>query len=718
MKQIYVIKKDGNKVPFDGNKIINAIKKSAERVMVKLSKDEEEKVVNKVRNLLERKNINEINVKLLHNFVELALSDINNSVCESYRTYRNYKQEFVEMLDESYRRSQKIMFLGDKENSNTDSALVATKRVLSYNEINRQFYKKFFLTKSEVEAIESGFIYIHDASARRDTYNCCLFDTINVMTGGFEMGNMWYNEPTDIDKALDVLGDVISVKAGQQYGGLTIPEVDKLLAPYVEKTYIKIREQLMEDIVNLTNDEYYVKENLDKLALERTITVLEDGLQGIEYKCNSVGSSRGDYPFITFTFGENTDDEYSNMVTSAILKVRKKGQGKKGKKKCVLFPKLVFLYVEEKHGEGQPYEWLFDEAIDCSSKAMYPDYLSLSGEGYIAEMYKKYKKIISPMGCRAFLSPYFERGGFEPADEDDIPVFVGRFNIGAISLHLPMIYQEAKITGKDFYEVLNYYMEMIRGIHLRTYEYLGNMRASMDPIAFCEGGFYGGNLQPGDRIEPVLKSATASFGITALNELQQIHNGKSLVEDNLFALEVMRWINNKIQEYKEADGRLYAIYGTPAESLCGKQVIQFRKKFGIVEGISDREYVSNSFHCHVAEKITGLEKQDRENEFWDLFNGGKIQYVKYPMGYNKKAIKVMVKRAMKLGLYEGVNLALSFCDDCGYETTSATEVCPECNSHNLTKIERMNGYLSFSRVKGDTRLNDAKMAEIKDRVSM
>ena len=172
-----------------------------------------------------------------------------------------------------------------------------------------------------------------------------------------------------------------------------------------------------------------------------------------------------------------------------------------------------------------------------------------------------------------------------------------------------------------------------------------------------------------------------------------------------------------MEEFKEADHRLYALYGTPAENLCGLQVKQFRKKFGIVENVSDRPYVSNSFHCHVSEDITPIQKQDLEKRFWDLMNGGKIQYVRYPIAYNREAVKTLVRRAMKMGFYEGVNLSLSYCDDCGHQELDM-DVCPKCGSKNLTKIDRMNGYLSYSRVKGDTRLNEAKMAEIKDRRSM
>lgn len=322
--------------------------------------------------------------------------------------------------------------------------------------------------------------------------------------------------------------------------------------------------------------------------------------------------------------------------------------------------------------------------------------------------------------CRAFLSPYYERGGLNPIDSEDKPVFVGRFNIGAVSLHLPMILAKARRENKDFYEVLDYYLELIRGIHLRTFSYLGEMRASVNPVMYCEGGFYGGNLDYNQKLKEsptLLKSATASFGITALNELQQLYNGHSLRKDGHFALEVLKYINKRVNTFKQEDGVLFAIYGTPAENLCGLQVEQFRKEFGIIENVSDRLYVSNSFHCHVTEDMSPIEKQDCEGRFWDYCNGGKIQYVRYPLGYNIEAIKTLVLRAMKKGFYEGVNLSLAYCDDCGYQELEM-DVCPKCGSTNLTKIDRMNGYLSYSRVKGDTRLNKAKVAEINERKSM
>lgn len=693
-----ILKKDGTIEDFDRNKIINAVKKSAERSMSNFT--EYGKVAEYVYNYY--KDSDCVTVNGIHDAVIQALNVLNKEVAQCYSDYRNYKSDFVHMMDETYKASQSIRYIGDKENSNTDSALVATKRCLIYNELNKRFYRKFFMRPDELQACKDGYIYIHDQSARLDTINCCLFDVGAVMRNGFEMANVWYNEPKTLDTAFDVMGDIILATASQQYGGFTVPEVDKILSYYAEKSYRKY----------LTEFENYGIKDADKIAINKVKRDFEQGFQGIEMKLNSVGSSRGDYPFITMSFGLGVT-RFARMASLVFLHVHAQGQGKEGHKKPVLFPKLVFLYDKKLHGKDCINYDIFEAGIECSSKTMYPDWLSLDKD----EMYQKYGTPVSPMGCRAFLSPWYKKGGVTPADDTDKPVFTGRFNLGVVSLHLPMILAKARKENKDFYEVLDYYLEMIRRIHKRTIEYLGEMKASTNPIGFCEGGFYGGHLKPNEKIKPVLKAMTISYGITALNELQELYNSKSLVQDGAFALEVMEHINRKIEQYKHEDGILYAIYGTPAESLCGKQVEQFRKIYGIVENVSDKPYVSNSFHCHVTEQISPIEKQDLEGRFWHLFKGGRIQYVRYPISYNIEAIKSLVLRAMDKGFYEGVNLSLAYCDDCGHQQLEM-DVCPECGSKNITKIDRMNGYLSYSRVKGDTRLNSAKMAEIADRKSM
>ena len=723
-----VVKKDLTVEPFDDQKIVDAVNKSASRVMVELTNDDYKRIIDLVWDELIADDIDEnttCTVEELHNAVESALDEFNPKIAKSYKDYRNYKKEFVHMMDDVFTKSQAIRYIGDKSNANTDSALVATKRSLIFNELNKNLYRKFFMTRDELQACKDGYIYIHDQSARLDTINCCLFRVGEVMKGGFEMGNVWYNEPNSLDTAFDVMGDIILSTAAQQYGGFTVPEVDKILEPYAEKSYQKYYKEFFEvfdsDIDGVYVDafstsEHLIEEKACEYATNKVKRDFEQGWQGIEYKLNTVGSSRGDYPFVTMTFGLSTT-KFGKMASITFLNVHKEGQGKAGNKKPVLFPKLVFLYDENLHGPGKVNEDVFNAGIECSMKTMYPDWLSLTGEGYVPSMYKKYGTVVSPMGCRAFLSPWYEKGGIEPEDENDKAIFEGRFNLGVVSLHLPMILAKAQRESRDFYEVLDYYLEMIRNIHKRTYDYIGEMKASTNPLAYCEGGFLNGYLKPDEKIRSILKPMTLSFGITALNELQELYNKKSLVEDGKFAVDVMKYINKKITQFKHEDGLLYAIYGTPAESLRGLQVEQFRKMYGIVKGVSDREYVSNSFHCHVTEDITPIQKQDLENRFWNLFNGGKIQYVRYPINYNREAVVTLIRRAMKMGYYEGVNLALSYCEHCGYEELNM-DMCPKCGSEDITKIDRMNGYIGYTRVHGDTRYNKAKMAEIAERRSM
>lgn len=721
MQKYKIIKKDGTIVDYADQKIINAVGKAAKRALDNIVVEDYAKICNRVLEIIDEEDFEDglITVLEMHEIVVKALMDFFPRTAEAYRQYRNYKEDFVAMMDDAYEKEQETRYIGDRSNANTDSAMVSTRRSISYGIFSSALYDKFFLNQEELQAIRDGYIYIHDKKDRRDTMNCCLFDMKNVITNGFEMGNIWYNEPNSLDTAFDVISDVTLSAASQQYGGFTIPRVDSILVPYAEKSY----KFYYNEYLSISND-FYIEDkengeiefNADKYAMKKVRRDMEQGFQGWEYKFNTVASSRGDYPFIAISFGLDTS-RFGSMASSCALKVRKEGQGEKGFKRPVLFPKLTFLYDENLHGEGKELEWLFDEGVDCSSKTMYPDWLSLTGEGYIPSMYKKYGKVVSLMGCRASLSPWYERGGIHPADEQDEPIFEGRFNLGAISLHLPMILAKSRQENKNFYEVLDYYLEMIRNLHKRTYDYLGEQKASTNPLGYMQGGFYNGHLKANDKIKSLLPPMTASYGITALNELQRLYNDKSIIEDGQFALEVMQYINDYTDRIKEEDNILYAIYGTPAESLAGKQVEQFRKKYGIIENVSDKSYVSNSFHCHVSEDITPIQKQDYEKRFWNLFNGGKIQYCRYPINYNTKAIKDLIRRAMKLGFYEGVNMSLAYCEDCGYQQLEM-DVCPKCGSKMITKIDRMNGYLGFTRIHGETRFNDEKLAEFKDRVSM
>ncbi len=711
---IKIIKKNGNVQEFDGEKIKSAIRKSAERVCITLSDQDEDKVVQTVKKQLQYNEV-PVQVSTIHNMVECALDNVNASVAKSYREYRDNKSAFASMLDKVYNKKLSLNFIGDRSNANADSALVTTQKAIVYNELNSELYKKFFLTVEEEKAMSEGYIYIHDRGSRLDTMNCCLFDMKTVLKDGFQMGNLDYQEPKSLDVAFDLIADVAMNAASCQYGGFSISEIDKLLAPYAEKSYQKYLSEYQTIVEDIGGK--YDLDKADQYATGKVARDMEQGFQGFEMKFNSVSSSRGDYPFTSITFGLGTN-KFETMASSLCMKVRKNGQGNPGFKHPVLFPKLSFFYDENLHGENKELEWLFDEAIDCSSKAMYPDYISCTGDGYGPSIYKKYGVTISRMGCRANLSPWYEKGGMEPADENDMPVYEGRFNLGAISIHFPMIVAQAQKENKDFYEVLDYYLEMIRNIHKRTFNYISHKKAGTNPLGYCEGGFYNGYFDPEDEIgEDFLRPMTMSFGITALNEATLLYNGKTIVEDNKFAIDVLKHINKFADKAKKEDKILYAIYGTPAESLCGLQVRQFNKKYGIVKGISDKPYTTNSFHCAVYEDISPIQKQDIEYPMFHLCNGGNIQYCRYKLGYNKEAIKTMVKRGMDKGFYEGVNLQLDYCEKCGHQFIDS-DTCPKCGSAEITRIERMNGYLGYSRVKGRTMYSDHKLAEFADRKSM
>lgn len=421
---INIIKKNGEVQKFNAEKIKKAIRKSAERVCVTLTEKEEKQVVDTVKKQLQYQET-DVNVDTIHNMVEVALDHVNSDVAKSYREYRDNKNAFASMLDKVYSKKLSLNFIGDRSNANSDSALVTTQKAIVYNELNSELYKKFFLTQKEERAVSEGYIYIHDRGSRLDTINCCIYDMKNLITGGFFMGNLDYSEPKSLDVAFDLIGDVTLNAASSQYGGFTIPEVDKLFAPYAEKSYnlyfadfirIKVglngyieegkdywtwttRNGLCPSTEQMAELKKYIKD-ADEYATNKVRREFEQGFQSWEMKFNSVASSRGDYPFTAITFGLGTG-KFETMCSSVAMKVRKGGQGKPGFKHPVLFPKLSFFYDDNLHGTGKELEWLFDEAIECSMKTMYPDFISLTGDGYAPSMYKKYGVAISRMGCRA-----------------------------------------------------------------------------------------------------------------------------------------------------------------------------------------------------------------------------------------------------------------------------------------------------------------------------
>ena len=689
-------KKEGQTESFIPEKIYSAIRKSAERVLIDLSDEDCKRVADSV---LSKIDSDEVSVRDLHKIVEVSLDDSGfPKVAESYRQYRNYKLDSIKIMEAVDRKTLELSYKEDRSNANADSLLVSTKRSLIFGEYQKEKYKKLFLTNDELEACSEGFIYVHDMKDRLSTFNCCLANIGRILKGGFTLANLTYTEPKSLAAAMSVTTDLISASAAQQYGGFTVPTIDEIFIPYAEKSYQFYLNQYRE-LVEESNG-VYDSTKADKYAESRVRREAEQQYQHMEHSMNSIASSRGDYAFVTFTFG-NSANRWAKLLSEVFLDVRRKGQGKDGAKIPVLFPKLVFLYNSELHGPGKELEDLFDKAVETAKQCMYPDFLSLDA-GYVGEIYHKYGKVISPMGCRAFLSPIFNKSKWtEPLDEtDELEIY--RCNLGVVSLNLPMIYQKSVINNTKFFDELDYYMELGRAIGKRTTNYLYKFKASCNPLMFMEGGFDGGNLNANDSIKPVLERSTLTFGYGGLHELCMLHNGKRLSEEPDFAIETMKHINDNINKFKKEDHLLWAVYGTPGESWLPLACEQFRKKFGEIEGVTDKEFFTNSFHLEVEDDVTPIEKIQKESIFFPLSKGGCICHVKIPSiaPEMNEGIKSLIRYSMSLGMYQSVNHAQNRCSDCGEHWIGDDSLpedenykCPECGSNNIIGIRRMNSCL-------------------------
>lgn len=695
-----VIKKEGTVEGWNGEKIKEAVYKAAARVNQEVDGDTLNKVVEKVHSASCNLDIStkDLHKTVIHYLKYFGLTEVANS----YQEYRDYKNTYAKSFEKVKDEADNVLLLGDRENANFDSSLVSTKGSLIKGYLTKELYRQFYLSKEEKELTKRGDIYIHDMrDMLMGSVNCCLFDIGNVLRGGFSMSNVDYTEPTSVLSALQVIGDITLVATAQQFGGFTLAEIDKVLLPYAKKTYDNAFKKYFEQC-NMEYDESCA------MAMGDLRRELEQGFQSLELKLNTVPCSRGDFAFTTLTFGtwdimmDDLDRDIMRMIGETILKTRMRGHG--GKQ--VVFPKLVFLYDENKINEDEDHKELFELAVKCSSKCMYPDYLSLN-HGKAADIYKRTGAITSPMGCRAYLTEWHDKEGKA--------ITVGRCNIGAVSLNLPLILAYSLKNNVDFFNVLDVRLETIRNFFKKRYDIIRHTKACTNPMAFMQGGFYKGNLKADDEIGDLVNYMTASFGVTALNELNILATGKTLYQDPWFAEGVLKHINDKVEQFKKEDGYLYAIYGTPAESLCGVQAKQYADYTGDHQF---GEYFTNSFHIHVNEPITPFEKQDAEYKMFHMCNGGHIQYVRVTNPENLQALKALILRGMEKGFYQGINFDSAYCEDCGKHSTNVMNKCPHCGSTNLSVISRVCGYLGYTKSNGSTRMNDAKLAEIKDRVSM
>ena len=678
LNEYTVIKKNGSEEQFDINKVVEACRMAASNCSKKLSLSDENGVASIVTSKVLGLKKKSISTEKIHGWAIQALKIIDQEVADCYKSYHQFRKNTMREVAKIKEKSDHLKYAGDRENANYNSSLFSTQNAIFRGWNSTLISKNFFLTKKERQAIKDGFIYIHDL---RDimvgNHNCCVFDMETVLDGGFKILNVRTEEPKRVMSACGAMYDILNTASAQQYGGFSVPEIDKIVAKYAIKEF------------QHTGDKDGVLENI------------KQGLQSLQHHINSNVSARGDTPFITFSFGciDGEDELFNEFQLAACLELLRYRQ-----KVEMTFPKLVCLYstpIMEK------YPILLDECIETNRTTLYPDYVSLD-EGYSGELYKKYKLCHTPMGCRSFPTPL---GGYENPQKT-----VGLFNVGVVSLNLPLIYMECSKKKLNFIEEVKKYTQMCIDFLDRRYEQIASMKCSSNPLGFCEGGFVGGNKNPDDLVGNIVNNMGASIGITALNELSVLRNGCEL---HLCDEEEYRNIVEVVEAIKElvnkncSNERHYSLYGTPAESLCGTQCEQFRKRFGIVEGVSDKPYFNNSFHMPVTADISPIEKMNLEYELFHIINGGHIQYVRVDEPENKQAIKKLVKYGMKKGFYQGININCISCEDCGEHFRKHPTVCPKCGSKNILEVGRVCGYKGFMN-----RMNDAKLAEIAERKCM
>ena len=678
LNEYTVIKKNGSEEQFDINKVVEACRMAASNCSKKLSLSDENGVASIVTSKVLGLKKKSISTEKIHGWAIQALKIIDQEVADCYKSYHQFRKNTMREVAKIKEKSDHLKYAGDRENANYNSSLFSTQNAIFRGWNSTLISKNFFLTKKERQAIKDGFIYIHDL---RDimvgNHNCCVFDMETVLDGGFKILNVRTEEPKRVMSACGAMYDILNTASAQQYGGFSVPEIDKIVAKYAIKEF------------QHTGDKDGVLENI------------KQGLQSLQHHINSNVSARGDTPFITFSFGciDGEDELFNEFQLAACLELLRYRQ-----KVEMTFPKLVCLYstpIMEK------YPILLDECIETNRTTLYPDYVSLD-EGYSGELYKKYKLCHTPMGCRSFPTPL---GGYENPQKT-----VGLFNVGVVSLNLPLIYMECSKKKLNFIEEVKKYTQMCIDFLDRRYEQIASMKCSSNPLGFCEGGFVGGNKNPDDLVGDIVNNMGASIGITALNEFSVLRNGCELYlcdeEDYRNIVEVVKAIKELVNK-NCSNERHYSLYGTPAESLCGTQCAQFKKRFGIVEGVSDKPYFNNSFHMPVTADISPIEKMNLEYELFHIINGGHIQYVRVDEPENKQAIKKLVKYGMKKGFYQGININCISCEDCGEHFRKHPTVCPKCGSKNILEVGRVCGYKGFMN-----RMNDAKLAEIAERKCM
>lgn len=686
-----VIKRDGTKQPFSETSLKQAIFAAAESA--KRDIPNPKKIIEKILEKVEGRKT--ISVPELQHIVEhVLMGSAHKDVATAYIEYRH---------DRDKARESNSKLLGDikgflsrdkeeftKENANKDSKAVSTHRDLLAGILSKHFATTQLLPKDVAANHKAGFIHVHDLDYLLSPLtNCCLVNYRDMLAHGFKVGDAQISTPNSIGVASTILTQIIQAVASAQYGGQTLAHIDSGLAPYVEKSYNK----LLADAKQYNLPQAYVDAKIEKEVY--------DAMQAFLYQVNTLTTSNGQTPFISISLGLDTS-RFGKMVTEQYLKVHNKGLGKEST--TPVFPKVIFFLqdgVNLKQGD-ENYN-LKQAAIDCSVNRIYPDYVSVPLNRKVTG---STKEPVSPMGCRSFLSKY------NPSESSDDEKYDGRFNLGVVTLNLPMI---AKERAGDFFVALDEYMELAYKAHMYRVSRLKGTQARQNPVLFMEGAI--ARLGPDQTVDSLFYNgyASISIGFIGLHECSELLGDVSKES----AMKILEAMKAKIGEFKERSNIGFSLYGTPSEGYALRAARCYKERFG--EESLSRDYFTNSFHQPVWAETTPFAKWEYEEGFAYLSSGGNIGYIEQPsLKNNKQAYETFLDYAYEHIPYFGINMPVDHCHKCDYhgEFKASAEgyECPNCGNSEegtISVIRRISGYLTAPNSRP---VNKGKQQEIMERV--
>lgn len=703
-----VIKRDGRAVDYDRAKIQVAIEKANTEVKPRERASKED--IKKIIEYIEELNKKRMLVEDIQDIIEEKLMEIEKyELAKKYIVYR-YTRALVRKQNTTDETILGIIRNDNKElaeeNSNKNTLLASTQRDYIAGEVSRDLTKRLLLPEKIAKADAEGILHFHDADYFvQPIFNCCLINIEDMLDNGTVMNGKMIESPKSFQVACTVTTQIIAAVASNQYGGQSVDLIH--LGKYLRKSYNKFKKEIETKYKGKVSDDI-----IEDLVDTRLKSELKAGVQTIQYQINTLMTTNGQSPFVTLFLHLEEGDPYikeNAMIIEEVLRQRYEGiKNEAGVYVTPAFPKLVYVLDEFNSLKGGEYDYLTKLAVKCSAKRMYPDYISAK------KMRENYEgNVFSPMGCRSFLSPW--------KDENGKYKFEGRFNQGVVSINLPQIAIIADGDEEKFWKLLDERLELCKeALMCRHYALLGT-HSDISPVHWQYGAI--ARLKKGEKIDKLLYGgySTMSLGYIGIYEMTKLMTGVSHTEQkgHDFAIKVMKHLREMTDKWKEETNIGFALYGTPAESLCYKFARVDKEKFGTIKDVTDKGYYTNSYHVDVREKIDAFEKLSFESEFQKISSGGAISYIEIPnMQNNIEALETAVKFIYDNIQYAEFNTKSDFCHICGFDGEIIINKdneweCPNCGNKDhskMTVVRRTCGYL------GENFWNAGKTKEIKQRV--